>query len=64
MSIEQISFEVPLSIPAQLDLRVQYPVTADKVLLLQGDRTWTYRQYRDQSIRMAHFLLPPARPHR
>ena len=56
MSIEQMSFEAPLSIPAQLDLRVQYPVTADKVLLIQDDRTWTYRQYRDHSIRMAHFL--------
>jgi fatty-acyl-CoA synthase len=57
VSIQQISFEVPLSFPAQLDLRVEHPVTADKVLLIQDDRTWTYRQYRDQSIRMAHFLL-------
>jgi fatty-acyl-CoA synthase len=57
VSIEQISFEAPLTIPAQLDLRVRHPVTADKVLLMQDDRTWTYRQYRDQSIRVAHFLL-------
>ena len=24
---------------------------------MQGDRTWTYRQFRDESVRMAHFLL-------
>jgi fatty-acyl-CoA synthase len=24
---------------------------------MHGDRTWTYRQFRDESVRMAHFLL-------
>jgi fatty-acyl-CoA synthase len=24
---------------------------------MQGDRTWTYRQFRDESVRLAHFLL-------
>src|SRR5262249_11655221 len=37
--------------------RAHHPGSENKVLLLQGDRTWTYRQFRDESVRMAHFLL-------
>ena len=54
---EPLSFDADFTIGAQLDARAQHPVTANKVLLMQGDRTWTYRQLRDESVRMAHFLL-------
>ena len=54
---EPLSFNADFTIGAQIDARAQHPVTANKVLLMQGDRTWTYRQYRDESVRLAHFLL-------
>ena len=54
---EPLSFNADFTIGAQIDARAQHPVTANKVLLMHGDRTWTYRQFRDESVRMAHFLL-------
>ena len=54
---EPLSFNADFTIGAQLDARAEHPVTANKVLLMQADRTWTYLQFRDESVRMAHFLL-------
>jgi len=52
-----LTFDAPFTIGAQLEARVRHPVTENKVFLLQGERRWTYRQLRDESVRMAHFLL-------
>jgi fatty-acyl-CoA synthase len=52
-----LTFDAPFTIGAQLEARVQHPVTEHKMFLLQGERRWTYRQLRDESVRMAHFLL-------
>ena len=54
---EPIRFDAPFTIGGQLDARATHPETENKVFLLQGDRTWTYRQLRDESVRTAHFLL-------
>jgi fatty-acyl-CoA synthase len=54
---EPLSFDAGFTIGAQVDARAQHPVTANKVVLMQGDRAWTYRQFRDESVRLAHFLL-------
>ena len=54
---EALNFQAPFTFGAQLDARAEHPVTADKVFLMHGDRRWTYRQYRDQAVRFAHFLL-------
>jgi fatty-acyl-CoA synthase len=54
---EPLSFNADFILGAQIDARAVHPVTANKVLLMQGDRTWTYRQFRDESVRMAHLLL-------
>jgi acyl-CoA synthetase (AMP-forming)/AMP-acid ligase II len=54
---EPLVLDAPLTVGAQIDARAQHPTTAHKVLLMQGDRTWTYRQFRDESVRMAHLLL-------
>jgi fatty-acyl-CoA synthase len=51
------TFEAPLTVSAQLEVRANRDETAGKVFLMQGDRAWTYRQLRDESVRMAHFLL-------
>ena len=57
MTIEPLTFDAPFTVGAQIEARSQHPVAADRVALMQGDRTWTYRQYRNESVRMAHFLL-------
>jgi len=57
MTAEPLSFDAPLTVGSQIEARGQHAATANKVFLMHGDRTWTYRQYRDESVRMAHFLL-------
>jgi fatty-acyl-CoA synthase len=52
-----LSFEAGFTVGEQIDARARHPVTENKVLLMQGDRTWTYRQFRDESVRMAHLLV-------
>ena len=57
MTAEPLYFDAPLTVSAQIEARAQHARVADKVFLMHGDRTWTYRQYRDACVRMAHFLL-------
>jgi fatty-acyl-CoA synthase len=52
-----LSFDAPFTIAGQIEARAQHPVASNKTLLMHGDRTWTYRQFRDESVRTAHFLL-------
>jgi fatty-acyl-CoA synthase len=58
VSGQPIQFDASsFSIGAQADARALHPATEHKVFLKQGTRTWTYRQFRDESVRMAHLLL-------
>jgi fatty-acyl-CoA synthase len=57
VTVEKLSFDAPLVVRDQIEVRASHPATAAKVLLMQGDRTWTYKQFRDESVRAAHFLL-------
>ena len=54
---EALGIEADLTLPAQIDARAQHPKTEGKPFLMKGDRAWTYRQFRDESVRHAHFLL-------
>jgi fatty-acyl-CoA synthase len=54
---EKLDIDAPFTVAAQIEARGQHPLTENKILLMQGDRQWTYRQYRDESVRLAHFLL-------
>lgn len=56
MTASRPSFNAPLTVCAQIEARAVHPETERKVFLRQGDRTWTYRQFRDESVRVAHFL--------
>ncbi|MBW2282373.1 MAG: AMP-binding protein [Deltaproteobacteria bacterium] len=56
MAPEPLQIDVPLTFGAQLDARAQHAEIGGKVFLMHDDRAWTYRQYRDESVRMAHFL--------
>jgi fatty-acyl-CoA synthase len=57
VSTEALTFNAPFTVSGQIEARAEHPLAANKVLLLHGDRTWTYRQFRDESVRLAHFLL-------
>jgi fatty-acyl-CoA synthase len=51
------TFEAPLLLGAQIEARADHPALAAAPFLLQGDRVWTWRRYRDECVRTAHFLL-------
>ncbi len=58
MSQTPIAFpQAPLTVRDQLQVRADHPETADKVFLMHDERRWTYRRFRDESARMARFLL-------
>ncbi len=57
MSTPVPTFDAPLALGPQIEARAHHPEVAGRVLLRHGDRAWTYRQFRDESVRTAHFLL-------
>jgi fatty-acyl-CoA synthase len=57
MSTAVPSFDAPLALGPQIEARGNHPEVSQRMFLRHGDRAWTYRQYRDESVRMAHFLL-------
>jgi len=57
VSAGPLTFEAPFTVGAQIEARAAHAECADRTFLLDGDRSWTYRQFRDESVRAAHFLL-------
>jgi crotonobetaine/carnitine-CoA ligase len=49
--------DAPLTIGAQIEARVEHADLAERPFLHHNERTWTYQQFRDESVRNAHFLL-------
>ena len=47
------SIDAPLVLGAQLDARAAHPEVADRIAVRHGDRVWSYRQFRDESVRTA-----------
>jgi fatty-acyl-CoA synthase len=50
------TIEAPFTLGAQIEARASHPDLAERDFLIQHDRSWTYRQYRDECVRMAHLL--------
>jgi len=50
-------FEAPFTVGDQLELRASHPEIADRIAIRAGERVWTWRRFRDESVRTAHFLL-------
>ena len=46
----------PFTLGAQTEARSQHDAVASRVLIRRGDDTWTYREFRHESVRLAHFL--------
>jgi fatty-acyl-CoA synthase len=57
VTTEPFKIEAPFTVRDQIEARAAHPRTENEVLLMQGDRTWTYRQFRDESVRNARLLL-------
>jgi fatty-acyl-CoA synthase len=51
------TFEAPFTLGAQIEARATHPEVGERVFLVHGERSWTYRRYRDECVRLAHFLL-------
>ena len=49
-------FEAPFALGAQIEARAAHPEVAGRVFLKHDDREWTYLEFRDECVRMAHFL--------
>jgi fatty-acyl-CoA synthase len=49
--------QADFTLRAQMEVRAEHPETADKAFVMQHDRVWTYRQFRNESARMGRFLL-------
>ncbi len=50
------TFEAPLHLGAQIEARAAHPEVGERTFLVQHDRSLTYRQYRDECVRIAHLL--------
>lgn len=57
MSSEPFAFEAPFTWRDQIEVRAAHAECGPRPFLLHGDRVWSYRQFRDASVRMAHFLM-------
>ncbi len=51
-----IQIDAPLTLGAQLDARAQHAELADRIAIRLGERSWSYRAFRDEAVRYAHFL--------
>ncbi len=51
------TFEAPLTLGAQIEDRARHEQVGSRPFLRHDERVWTYRQYRDECVRLAHFLL-------
>jgi fatty-acyl-CoA synthase len=50
------TFDAPLVLGAQIEARASHPELADREFLIEHDRSWSFRQFRDESVRVAHLL--------
>lgn len=53
---DPIQIEAALTLGAQLEARAEHPELAERPFLLQDEHAWTWRRYRDECARVAHFL--------
>jgi fatty-acyl-CoA synthase len=48
--------DAPFALGAQIEARANHPEVSGWPCLKKDDVVWTYRRFRDESVRMAHFL--------
>ena len=57
MAVTAPRFDAAPTVGAQIEARAAHPEVAERIFLRHDDRQWSYRRYRDESVRIAHFLL-------
>ena len=50
-------FEAPFTLGAQLDARAAHRDFEGRTAVRSGGHSWSYREFRDEAVRYAHFLL-------
>ncbi|HZR81036.1 MAG TPA: AMP-binding protein [Candidatus Binatia bacterium] len=50
------TINAPFWLGPQIEARAEHPEVASRVFLRKDGRTWTFRQYRNESVRVAHLL--------
>lgn len=50
-------FDAPFHLGAQLDARAAHPEVGERIAIRHAERAWSYRAFRDEAVRFAHFLL-------
>src|SRR5262245_17463244 len=53
---ETPKIEAPFALGAQIEARANHPEVASWPCLKKDDVVWTFRDFREESVRMAHFL--------
>jgi fatty-acyl-CoA synthase len=52
-----LEVDAPFTLGAQLDARAAHPELASRPFAVHDDRSWTYAEFRAESVRVAEFLL-------
>ena len=53
---EAPSFDAAWTLGAQIEARASHPEIAERPFLLERERQWSYREYRDECVRTASLL--------
>ncbi len=56
MKSAPVPIDAPFTLGAQIEARADHPDIAGRDFLIQHDRRWTFRDYRDECVRTAHLL--------
>ena len=47
MAATPLQIEAPFTVGAQLEARAEHPDVAERIAIRSGDRSWTFRRFRD-----------------
>jgi fatty-acyl-CoA synthase len=54
--MESPKFDVVMNVGAAIEARAAHPDVGGRPFLIQHERVWTYRRFRNESVRLARFL--------
>lgn len=57
MAAEPLKVDAPMTLRDQIEARAHHAEFSSRTFLMHDDGHWTYGQFRNESVRMAHFLL-------
>ena len=57
MAGARVEVDAPLVVRDQIEARAAHPDVQDRPLAHQGERSWSYREFRDESVRYSHLIV-------